>query len=351
MNGSSLEPNAYGTYIARKYAFIAVCVVLSIIGVGLTCAVGTRSIEFFDVYRIMIEHLSDVEYIWGTPEWFDDYVICQVRLPRAIAGAIAGGALALAGLAMQGVLKNPLADAYTTGVSSGACLGAVMAIALGMSVVGGSYAIVMNAFLMSLIPVAVMTIVSNRISGNPTIILLAGTAISMFFGSLTSLILLTVSSEDMQAAFLWQIGSLENTSWADVPMMLILTVVCSIYIQLTSRRINAINSGDSYATSLGVDVRRYRISLMIMVSLMVSSVVSFTGILGFVGVVVPHIVRLVIGGDNRFLVIPSVALGATLMVVSDAISKVVVFPVGVILSFIGAPIFLSLVIRMRRSEL
>ena len=138
-------------------------------------------------------------------------------------------------------------------------------------------------------------------------------------------------------------------------MMLILTVVCSIYIQLTSRRINAINSGDSYATSLGVDVRRYRISLMIMVSLMVSSVVSFTGILGFVGVVVPHIVRLVIGGDNRFLVIPSVALGATLMVVSDAISKVVVFPdelpVGVILSFIGAPIFLSLVIRMRRSEL
>ena len=80
----------------------------------------------------MIEHLSDVEYIWGTPEWFDDYVICQVRLPRAIAGAIAGGALALAGLAMQGVLKNPLADAYTTGVSSGACLGAVMAIALGL---------------------------------------------------------------------------------------------------------------------------------------------------------------------------------------------------------------------------
>lgn len=343
----------YRRFILRKHLFIIACILVAIASVGVGCTVGTRSIGFADVYRNIWEHMLGAEYAWGTDEWFDDYIIWNVRLPRAFVGAIAGAALALGGLSMQGILKNPLADTYSTGVSSGACLGAVLAIVLGASIADDQYAVVMNAFVFSLIPVAVMVLVSNRMSGNPASILLAGAAVSMFFGSFTTLILLTSNSDDMQAAFLWQVGSLENMSWSDVPLMLSLTVAGFIFIQLTSRRMNAMNSGDEYATSVGIDVGRYRLACLVVVSLMTAGVVSFTGIIGFIGMVSPHIIRMVLGADNRYLAVPSMAFGAALLVASDSLSRILLYPdelpAGVVVAFIGAPVFLYLAIRMRRN--
>lgn len=344
----------YGRYLARKIAFIAISIFAVIVIAGVSCTLGDREIGFLRVYEIIWEHICGASYAPGTSEWWDDYTVVDLRIPRIITAVIAGTALSVCGVAMQSIMQNPLADSYTTGISSGACFGAVAALVMGFTFSGilNQYGIVTNAFLCGLVPAFAMVGISQFMRASPAVLILAGTAVSYMFSALTTLMMITADEDDLQGAYIWQIGSFESAVWANVPVMLAVTVVGSVFLIMTSNKLNVLTLGDDSARSLGMDASRYRLVCLVVLSLVVGGIISFTGIIAFVGLVAPHAVRMVIGSDNRFLVPASMAFGAAIVLLADLVGRTLTpmgeLPVGLIMSFIGGPLFLMLILRQKK---
>ncbi len=341
----------YRGYIARKIAFMIVFAVLSFIAGGLVITYGDYPLDFFEVYGIIWDHI-----LHGPPEdpidFLKDHVVWSLRLPRVLVALIAGFGFAVAGAVMQSTLKNPMADSYTTGVSSGAAFGATVSIVAGFTLFGSGVGILVNAFVFSLVPTFLIVVVSRMRNMSSTSMILAGLAVMYIFNALTSALKLIADPDALASLYRWQVGSLNNMLWADVPVMLAVTAAGSIAIMFLSRRINLLASGDESAKSLGVDANRLRIVCLVTVSLITASIVSFTGTIGFVGLVSPHIARIFIGSDNRYLIPASAFFGAFLLLISDFIGRAAFAPtvleVGVVTAFIGGPLFLYLIIRQRK---
>ncbi|MFT0898693.1 FecCD family ABC transporter permease [Candidatus Methanoprimaticola sp. MG2] len=345
----------YGKYTRRKVLFISACLIICFLAVGTSVTVGGRELSIIDVYRTIFNHLAGHDFIQGTTEWMDDYIVWNVRLPRAIFGIVAGAGLAVAGATMQSVMKNPLADPYTTGISSGACFGVAIVATLGISVMSGDSGLapVVNAFVFALIPMLVIVLIAPRDGTSPATLILAGVAISFLFNAMTTIILTFTDSETLADVYEWQIGTLTNITWGSVPVPLVITILGTIAMTVLSRKLNIISLGDEQATSLGVSVERMRMVLLILISMIVASVVAYAGIIGFIGLIAPHIVRMLIDSDNRFVIPGSAMFGATFLLSCDIIvrmlSDVEAIPVGVVVSFVGAPIFLYLIVRRSKS--
>ena len=190
----------------------------------------------------------------------------------------------------------------------------------------------------------------NSIS--PATLILAGIAISFFFSALDTLIMTMATPEDMKAAFVWQIGSLDGLRWVDLPLMSTIVVIGSIIMAVLSRKLNILSAGDESATSLGLNVTNYRLLCLVLLSLMTASIISFTGIIGFVGLVVPHICRMILGSDNKFILPACAVLGPIVILSADIVSKIISpigdIPMGIVMSFIGGPLFLILVVKQRK---
>jgi len=346
--------DSYHQYVTRKILFIVGCIALVIISSGYAVTLGGRDISFLDSYSIIWNHLKGVTYVQWSPEWWDDFVVWNARVPRILMAIIAGACLGITGAAMQGIMKNPLADPYTTGIASGAILGVTFAMILGFTVTAGmsQYGIVMNAFLFALIPAGIMIFISRFSNTSPATMILAGVAISYLFNAMSTLIMVTAEADDIAGAYLWQIGTFQNAEWSQLPLMFFITVLGSILIHLMAKRLNLLNLGDDSARSLGLDVDGFRLLCLALISIMVASIVSYTGIIGFVGLVAPHMVRMFIGGDNKFLIPASMVFGAALLLIADIVARVIVpvgeLPVGIIMSFIGGPLFLFLIIRQKK---
>ena len=253
------------------------------------------------------------------------------------------------------MMKNPLADPYTTGISSGASFGATLAIVMGFDLagLGGTAGLVVTAFVFSLIPAAVIILVSSLRNTSAATMILAGIAVMYLFNACTTLIKLGASDASLSAVFQWSIGDLSGATWQSFYVILVFSVVGSAILMAMSKKLNILITGDKSATALGLNAHRLRIMLLAIISLMTASVVCFTGIIGFIGLVAPHIVRIFLGSDNRYLIPASAAFGALLLMVADLISRVIIaptfLPVGVITAFIGCPLFLYLLIKQRRS--
>jgi iron complex transport system permease protein len=345
----------YRQYTGRKLFFISACLSVAVLSVGLSVSVGGRDIGFLEVYSVILDHILGVHPDPGTVRWMDDYIIWNVRLPRALFAAVAGTGLAVGGAVMQSVMRNPLADPYTTGISSGACFGVAVGMVLGLTAADqfGQYGLILNAFLFALVPMALIIVLSPMSNSSPATLILAGVALSYLFNALNTLLLVTTDAETLAQVYHWQIGSLTDVAWGSLPIVATATVVGTAAICAASKRLNLMALGDSHAKSLGLDVNALRISCLLIMSLMVASVVAYVGIIGFIGLVSPHIVRMVIDADNRFLIPAAAAFGAAFLMISDIVSRMVsdigAIPVGAVVSFIGAPIFLYLIIRQRRS--
>lgn len=327
---------------------MAVAVV--VLASAISCLVDGRPIGVLDVYRVIWDHIMGAQYDYATPEYWDDFVVVQMRLPRVVLAILAGASLAVCGVVMQSIMSNPLADPYTTGMSSGACLGAILSIALGFSFAGiGIYGTVGMAFVMSLIPAFILIVLSRFVRISPASLILLGTIISYMFGAMNTLILVRQEGETLSAAYEWTIGSLDNVIWGNLLVPSIVTVAGCLIMLMMANKLNLMMMGDDQARSMGLDVDNFRMVLLLAMSLMVAAIISFTGILGFVGLVAPHIVRMVIGSDNKFVIPASMAFGAALLLVMDTISRLVIYPyeipVGIILMFVGGPMFLFIVIR------
>lgn len=280
-------------------------------------------------------------------------ILLNMRLPRvALAGAV-GAALATAGATFQGLFRNPMADSYVIGVSSGAALGAVAAMLLGLPVAwGGVGAVPLFAFAggaITLLLVYRMARVGNEVPVMP--LLLAGIAVSAFLSALVSL-LTYFADERLHQVVFWIMGGLGGATWAKVKIMVPYALLGFGCVFFYHRELNAMLFGEETAHHLGIDIERVKKILLVGSSLMVAAAVSTSGIIGFVGLVVPHFIRLLIGPDHRHLLPASALLGAVLLMVTDTLGRTIIapreLPVGIITALLGAPLFIYLLRRRKK---
>lgn len=342
----------YEVLTGRKVLFGALSVGFLVVLFLYAVAVGPVSIPVRDVVVIL----------GGGGAGTYRTIIWNIRLPQALAAVVAGAGLSVAGAAMQNVLQNPLGSPFTLGISQAAAFGAAFAIVffgVGTTARGGDhtllidnpYVITTSAFLWSLVSTAVILLLVRYKQATPETMILTGVAMGSLFTASLSLVQYFARDVEVAAIVFWTFGDVARATWGDLCVMAAATLLGAAYFVKNSWNYNALNSGDETAASLGVDVERLRIGGMVVASLVTAFVISFVGIIGFVGLVVPHIVRKVIGGDERFLMPVSCVVGAALLLASDTVARLilapVVLPVGILTSFVGAPLFLYLVIKGR----
>jgi iron complex transport system permease protein len=281
-------------------------------------------------------------------------VLFEIRLPRILLAMLVGAALAQSGAVYQGVFRNPLADPYLIGVSAGAGLGATIAIALGLPLHwGGLGAVSLFAFVGALAATAVIYLLA-RSGGRSSVVtlVLAGVAVGAFLSAVTTFLMFRARDAFQTVHVLgWMMGSFALASWAKVRLLAPVLVVGGGLLWAYAHRLNVLQLDDDQAQQLGVPVERTRLTVIVLATLVTSAAVSMSGVIGFVGLIVPHAVRLVWGPDHRFLLPMSVLCGAVFMVLADGLARTVLspteLPVGVVTAFCGAPFFLYL-LRQKR---
>jgi iron complex transport system permease protein len=280
----------------------------------------------------------------------DLYIIFNIRLPRVMMCLLVGSSLSVCGSAYQAIFRNPLSDPYILGVSSGASLGAAIAIVIGLD--SFLLGVPLMAFLFALLTVLlIMKIaqVGNRL--HTTTLLLAGISLNFLISAVIAIIMFT-DQEDMHKIYFWTMGSLSGIKYSDVWIVFGFVLVGCSVIRIYAKQLNALLLGSMSAKSLGVNVERVKRVILIVSTLMIGAVVAYCGVIGFVGLVVPHIVRLLVGQDNRRIIPFAIFGGMIFMLLSDIISRVVVspseLPIGSITSLIGSPFFIYLLYNAKK---
>ena len=294
----------------------------------------------------------------GRPETL---VLMKLRLPRMLLGAFVGAALALSGAVMQGLFRNPLADPGLIGVSSGAALAAVTLIALGNSFAlpvvkaFGVYALPVAAFAGGLATMFVLMFIAQRSGTLQTgTLLLAGLAISAFSGALTGLLAFASDDRELRDLTLWSMGSLAGANWDKVIALIPFALVLLVTIPRSVRALNGLLLGEAEAYHLGIDVEAEKRRCVLITALSTGAAVAVAGILGFVGIVIPHLVRLLVGPDHRLVLPLGAIMGASLVLIADVVARMIVrpaeLPLGLVLAAVGAPIFLHIVVNRQGGE-
>lgn len=336
----------YRRTLVRRVLFISACVVLCLIVLAYSITLGTYPLSMSEVYRIIWDEIINMPHDNATDAW----VVLELRMPRIIGAIVCGFALAICGTVMQSILKNPLADPYTMGISSGAGFGAALALILGIELVAGG-GVVVNAFVFALIPMAVILLMSRFRRATPTMMILCGTSLMYIFNALTQLFMIVADPDDLSNVYTWMVGTLEDVTYGNLPIIIAVTVAGSLIVQLLAGRLNVMGAGDESARTLGVNVDRERLLVLILVTIVAATVVSFTGVIGFVGLVAPHVARIIVGSDNKYLLPAAGVLGSLLMLLADMASRLLtdsVLPVGVITACIGGPVFILLILRSNK---
>ena len=344
------EVDVYMSRSKRRWIAIAVVIIItSLISIYSVC-VMSFTISFEEAWNVIFKHLRGDEIV----SYYDrirDTLVFNGTLPRTIGAALIGAILGISGAVMQYCVRNPLADPYTTGISSAALFGVTIFLALGISLVPFSddVSIVVNAFLFSMIPCAMMVIISVRRRTTPTMLILIGIAMMYIFSSFTMVIKFNAEHEVLQQIIEWSIGSVSRANWNAIPFLIIALIILLILAVLYSRKLDVMSMGENLAVSLGTDPKKTRLICMIVVSACTSIAVSFSGSIGFVGLVVPHISRLFVGSRANALIPCSAVTGALLLVAADTIARMfgAGLPVGAVTAIVGSPVFLYFLIKMR----
>ncbi len=283
----------------------------------------------------------------------EEAILWEIRIPRVVLAALVGGMLALAGATYQGVFRNPLADPYLLGVAAGAGLGATIAISYLPDALRGQRALPAAAFAGGAVAVFLTYAVgrSARRERDAATLVLAGVTVAAFFTALQTFVQQR-NSETLQQVYTWILGNIPSTGWSDVVLIVPYVAVATVVILALRRVVDVLNLGDDEAASLGVDVRRVRLALVVAATLGTAAAVAVSGLIGFVGIIVPHTIRLLSGVGYRALLPLSVIVGAGFLVLADVIARTALspaeIPLGVVTAFLGAPFF-ALVLRSTRT--
>ncbi len=323
--------------------FLAVVLFVS---VTLAITIGPVPIPFFTVWKIALDkviHLKLGE--WSVPQ---EQIVWLVRFPRVLLAIFVGGGLAIVGAAMQATVRNSLADPYVLGISSGASVGASIVILFGNWLPFRLYAISIAAFLGSSVAFVLVFLLARGRAGqlSPHRLILSGIAVSYLLSAVTSMLTYLAPDEGLRRVMFWMMGSLSGAQWTDLTLPALALSCGVVYLVLQGRALNALVMGEETAITLGVDTNRLRKQLFVVVSFLTGIVVAVSGSIGFVGLMMPHIVRLIVGSDHRRLLPVCVFAGAIFLIWMDVAARMVLapqeLPIGVLTSIIGAPFFIWL---------
>lgn len=310
---------------------------------------GSSSMTFLDAYKVLFNQIFP-----GTFEVSDNYefIVLNIRAPRVLLAFFAGIILAIGGCLIQTILKNPLATPYTLGISAGAGFGATLYFIFGFSLFGGTLGLIGNAFVFSLVPALIVFFAITRKRVSPVTMVLGGVAISYMFSACNTLSQYFGDSDAVRDVVFWSVGDLTSAAMWQVPYVLVTALGYFIFAMIVARNLNIMRMGDDTAKSLGVDVEKVRLIVVIVVCICTAVVVSFTGPIGFVCLLAPHISRRLVGTDLHYLIPASALVGATLLLIADVIAKTalspIMLPVGAITALLGAPVLVYLLF-IRRS--
>ncbi len=346
----------YSKFTAQKRIFLLASFVLLLIFTVLGLLVGASDITFKTILQLISGSCNEVQ----------QQIILNIRLPRVLSAVLAGTALSVSGTVMQSILRNPLGSPFTLGISNASAFGAAFAIiilgagstqsnAQDAILINNPYIITISAFFWSLVSTAIILIMARFKDATPETMILTGIILgSLFIAGTTAL---EYFAEDVQLSSIvfWTFGDLGRASWKEFYILLIV-IAPSIFFFMRNRwNIRSLNTGDETAHSLGVNVERTRIQVMLVASISTAVAVSFFGIIAFVGLVVPHLVRRMIGSDERFLIPATALFGGVFLLASDILARTIiapmVLPVGILTSFIGAPMFIFLLFKSRGKSL
>jgi iron complex transport system permease protein len=336
----------YNRIIAQRLAYLLIAFGLLVVALLTDVVVGPSGVPLQQTLSTILRPaLADA------PTWA---IIWLIRLPAAAMALAVGASLGVAGAEMQTILGNPLASPYTLGIAAAAGFGAALALVLGVGVLplAGQLLVPANAFVLALLSSFAVYLIATTKRATTETLVLTGIALHFLFNSLLALLQYLATQEQLHAVVFWLFGSLDKATWANVAVVWVVLLVTLPFFAVDAWKLTALRAGDAKAESLGVDVDRLRRKVLFLTSVLTATATCFVGTIGFVGLVAPHIARMLVGEDQRFL-LPLSALGGALLLalaslVSKSIVRGVVFPIGVVTSFIGIPFFLSLILTKRR---
>lgn len=341
----SLNNKVIAYIIATSFLVVAMLLGISI---------GTVSVPVLDIIKIIgaeIFRFSPNEHI----DTMYTNIVMNIRLPRVILAGLVGASLAIAGAAFQGLLRNPLADPYTLGVSSGASVGAVITLFFGLSIPFiGLFTLPLLSILFSFLTIFLVLLFARRIDRSMKVetIILTGIIFSSFLGAFISL-MIALTGEELRQIIGWLLGSVSMRGWAYIKIILPFFIIGSGLLLINAKELNAMSFGEERAQHIGVSVQKRKMMILIAGSILTGAAVAVSGTIGFVGLVIPHLTRLLWGSDHRHLLPLSIFTGSGFLILADLVARTIIspteLPIGVITAIIGAPVF-AIILMNRRME-
>ncbi|WP_201301033.1 FecCD family ABC transporter permease [Sunxiuqinia indica] len=338
-----LTQNKYFKWIIA----LAVLLAVLFVSVGIGLSVGELKLGLTDILRMLFHGGDD-----GSMEYM---LISKIRLPRVILGIAVGGALGLAGVILQGIYRNPLVEPFTLGISGGASLGVAFTIVFGLHITLGSFMLPLSGFVGAFVVIFLVYTLSSR-NGNINIqnMLLTGVMVSFIASSAMMFLMATTSSDNLHGIVFWIMGSLDEPDTGLIKLTLIASLIVLFVSYLFVQPLNALRLGEEKAMHLGFNTNVVIRVLFVMASLLAGICVSVSGVIGFVGLIIPHVLRLLFGSDYRFLLVGSFLLGGIFLVLSDVVARTIIspneLPIGVITGIIGGVVFLLLMSQNRKKS-
>lgn len=344
-------PEDYLVYIRRKYFWIMGGLLLLFFMLVYSISVGAVTIPPYEVLQTIMGHSVSTKW---------DSIIWNIRLPQALAAIVAGAGLSVAGVVMQSILRNPIASPFTLGVSNAGAFGAAVSVVLlgtgkvqstvaDAVIINNPYLTTIVAFLFCLLATGVILVISKIRGASPEVMVLAGVALSSLFTAGTMFLQYFADDTQLAAVVFWTFGDVGRVNWLELEIMTGVVLLAILFFIANCWNYNAIDAGDETAKGLGVNVERIRLIGMVVAALVSAVIVAFLGVIGFVGLICPHMVRRVIGDDQKYLIPGSTLFGGILLLVSDTAARLIispyVLPVSVLTAFMGAPAFIYLLLR------
>ncbi|MCW4022769.1 MAG: FecCD family ABC transporter permease [archaeon] len=356
MSSAAELESLYSQGKSRKVlAILSILVTLVVVSV-IAVSLGAGSPGFNEAFNVIMYKIFP-SFDFDPCTTITQIIIMDLRLPRIALAIIAGAGLSASGAVMQGVLRNPLVSSYILGISSAAGFGAALSIVFGVGILAqyANYVTVINAFIFSFLAMMLVLGIARIRGISSETVILAGVAVGFLFSALLSLIqFLAPEHEAVRAVVFWLLGSFQKASWDSVFITLPIVLFSILLMMKQSWDLNVMSLGEEVATSLGVNSKRVLLVSMILGTLATSTIISFTGVIGFICLISPHLARMIIGSDHRFLLPCCTVIGSCLLLASDTLARTVMppveFPVGIITSLLGVPFFIYILLSRRRQS-